>query len=479
MRRYLRHNSIALIGQLAGVVQGIVLVPLMVGGVGVATYGTWVLLNSVLGFLFGISSLGVGYKKDRGLPSQSAPADRRRLFYPQLLFQLGMLGVMVLPVWVVARVLPTGVSDTFSPLLSGLYLFGLAAFAQTNSYLRYTGRIFACTVHSTLQSSGQVVAIVALASTGRLSINGLLAVQTAVLMTAALPVAVRIGWEIGGPIVRPTVAALAEDIRIGFPLTVSYMVEFVLAISDRYILALFLPRAFVGAYSAAYTVGSLPLLLPRAAGMVVPQMLMQAVDAGRTGAARALARLTYRLFMLVAIPFCAGCVVLGRDVLRLYAGAEVARLASAVVPIVAAGIFLYGTSMLVAQVLFVQARTRTMLAASGTAAGANVALNVGLLAWLPTLVVPAVVTLVSYATMLWMMVRRRSGWQAEVAPALLVRVAAAAGIMAVAIALTGPSSGWIGLLLRVALGIVVYAGALAVVGVPRLPDWRDLRRELA
>jgi O-antigen/teichoic acid export membrane protein len=460
----LSHNAIALLGQTAVVVQAIVLIPLLVRSAGVATYGAWSLLSTLLTFVFGVSAFGTAYRVARYLPTAQDAQRRRQLFYPQFVFQSFSLVALGLPLLALARSFAEASSQSFSLLLALCYLITYLLFAQANQYLRYTNRITSCILQSALQTYAQVGVALALAAAGLLSIDALLVSYSAVMALASLPVLALVARELGGPIVLPTMAMLRGDFAVGLPLVASFVVDTVLSIGDRFVMVGFLPLADIGAYVAAYALGSLPLLLPRAAGMVVPQMLATAVDEGHPEKAKAIISLSLRLFALIAIPFCAGSAVLGSDVLGMVANADVVSRAALVVPIVAVGSFLYGASMFTSHLLFVHAKTRSLLSANALAAASNVLLNVALLGMIRSVVVPATVTVVSYLILLTVMTRRLAPeWRVRIGMALIAKAIVAAGVMAWILSLLRVHTavaGIVGIVVATAAGLTIYAVVL-------------------
>lgn len=85
--------------------KGIILLPILVKFLGTTAYGIYVLVIITLGFIFGISSWGVGFRSRRYLPAAKDMEDRRKLFYPPCFFQmisslvLTLILIAVLPLW--------------------------------------------------------------------------------------------------------------------------------------------------------------------------------------------------------------------------------------------------------------------------------------------------------------------------------------------------------------------------------------------
>ena len=87
-KSFFRDNAIVIIGVALVYMKGIILMPIIIKTVGVTIYGGFVLLSSLLGIVFGISSFGAGFRAKRFMPSAGNMQARRDLFYPQFFFQM-------------------------------------------------------------------------------------------------------------------------------------------------------------------------------------------------------------------------------------------------------------------------------------------------------------------------------------------------------------------------------------------------------
>ena len=80
--------------------QGVLLIPVIIKTSGVELYGNYILLVSMLGFIFGISSFGVSFRCYRFLPSAINKQEKQTLFLPQFSFHL--LSITLLSLFLIA-----------------------------------------------------------------------------------------------------------------------------------------------------------------------------------------------------------------------------------------------------------------------------------------------------------------------------------------------------------------------------------------
>lgn len=397
-KSFIKDNSLVLSGQVLVYLKGIILLPILIKSIGVTAYGGYTLVIATIGFLFGISSFGAGFRCKRFLPSSVEKNSRQLLFYPQFLFQIAVIiGLSLLCLF-------------FNPLIERhlhvfkltiwlvpLYLLSMTIWSQSTDYFRYTNRMayfnYSTVVHP-YAFIGVVLLILSLNM--KLTVNLLLASQVIVMFIISIPLSIKMLGEIG---LQPSfykIKQLVEDVKLGFPLVLSYLVDFILSGSDRYLIAAFISITAVGYYGPAYTLGSLVIFFPKVSGVVLPPLLSRAVDNGREDEAQTMLNYTVKGFLLIAIPFVAGSYILSEPLLIMFANAEVASNAVLVTPIVAIGILFYGLTIILNNIFFVRMKTKVMFKISFVAAILNVFLNLIFLYYFRNVTVAAITTLISY-----------------------------------------------------------------------------------
>ncbi|MEO5366460.1 MAG: lipopolysaccharide biosynthesis protein [Magnetococcus sp. WYHC-3] len=480
------HGNLLTLGfQVLIAMKGLVLLPLVVKTLGVSVYGGYTLLMSVLGLLFGVSSLGANVRCQRYLPATYDPHQRRRLFWPPLLFQ-GLMGLLLGGVfWVVAPLLVPG--DTprlmFSPGAGTAFLVAIILFTSTAWYFRDTGQFLRYNLAAVAHPYLFILVVLLATREGspQVTAGTLLWMETAVLAILGAGLLWQVLRQIPGLPVGLQPGALLADIRLGFPLVVVFLIDYLLNVGDRYLILLFLDLSQVGVYSAAYAVGMVIMFFPKALAMVLQTLLSRDVDQNRPEHAQQLVQVAVRLFLLVALPFVAGCWVLGDAVLWHFANAQVAAQGHGVLGVIALGALCYGLAAIVDNVLFVRLELRALARATALVAGLNALGNVVLLALVPHILMPALTTLGCYLLLLVYVLRvARRHWPLRLSAVWFLAPLPAVGLMSVALLLArqqwDPLAGWGTLLLLVGLGVGVYALTAWITGVARWQHWQALRR---
>jgi O-antigen/teichoic acid export membrane protein len=374
--------------------------PIIIKTIGIKVYGGYCILITMVGFVLGISSFGVGFRRSRFLPSAQDSDKRQALFYPQFYFHIASLMllslVIILSYDAFDRLFLKG-EVSFSIWLVIPYFIFYLLYSQTTDYFRYTHRInyfnFSTVAHAGL-NVGFIILLFSLAY--RLTVNTLFTVQIVSSILVALPLTIKMIREIGLRFVIPNLRDLAEDIKLGFPLVLVYVVDCILNLSDRYVITAFMTITAVGCYNSAYALGSFIILLPKISGVVLPPLIAKAVDTGNESEARTMINYTVKLFLLAAIPFVVGSAFMSKSLLTLLANNEVAAQAFLVTPIVALGSLFYGLNIILSNVLFVRLKTAMMFKVNIIAAMLNLGLNLMVFYFIRNILVAAISTLLCY-----------------------------------------------------------------------------------
>jgi len=480
-RQFWRNNLIVGVGNVAGQLQGLLLIPLVVKLSGPATYGAFALVSSLLLLTVTLSSLGIGYRYRRFLPATDEPSERAALFLPGVVGQtvgvaLGALGVMMLFPWFARafmRELPG-----FNPFWIPGYCLSYVFYNQACDYFRYTHRmaVFSGAVFATNTLGLLSYALLAVWGV-KLNLTLLVAVQVAcntfsgVVLWIAVRREIPLRWRPAG------LVQYAEDVRLGFPVILSTIAEMVTAVADRYVIAAWFSAEGVGLYAPAFTVGSLILFVPRISGVVLPPLLARATDRADAGTADRLVRANVRFFLLLAVPAIAGVAVIAVPVLEFLATAPVAAAGRWVVPLIAAASLSYGLAMILSGVLFVEKRTRVIFVANLAAGSCKVVLSIAALHFGLGLAGVAGATLVGAVTGLGIMMRGTTQaisslfeWK------FLAKLGLASALMASLVlwlqrALAGSLQGMPLVVALVGFGFVIYAlGLLVLRAWPTTPD---------
>lgn len=481
---YSRQTVFSTITQALIYVSGILLTPLLFKISGPGVYGEYALLLSLAGFLFGTSTMGVGFAARRYLPSATTNAQRIALFYPQF------WGNLLIVVGVGALILGVGgllsrfeLAHSYQYLFLSSYLLAQVLYSQGADYLRSTHRVYAFNCVTVAQPYLYIAAVLCqFAILGRIDLTVLLWTQVASLLLISIYGLVRVTTEMPVSFVLPTFRQARSDLVLGGPLVLSYIMDVLLAFSDRYVIGLLIGFEGVGFYAVAYTLGSVPLFLAKALTVALPVRLARLIDGGNPEAAQRIVADTLRLYLFIAIPYVVGTIVLGPRIMALYASDAAAAEAIITLPVIALATVLYGIFLVFTAICIVELRSADIFRANAAAAVINLILNLVVMYFVRDIAVAAFTTLAAYALILQrLMSNTSSRWFAGLSISIIARTVAAALVMGIVMGLVtrfAPvhPNDIVTTLALVAIGVLVYLLAAIASGVVTRDDMGRLVR---
>jgi O-antigen/teichoic acid export membrane protein len=267
-----------------------------------------------------------------------------------------------------------------------------------------------------------------------------------------------VGWP------RPAPGLTRELLAYGLPLTATFALNFVVASSDRYLLAWFLGTGAAGAYAAGYELGwTSVLLLMTVVNLAGYPLAMRAVESAGPAGAQIQLQQNGLLLLAVGLPALLGVVILAPNLARVILGAPFRADGARLLPWIGLAAFLGGVRLYYANLAFqLSRRTLGQLWVNLAAALLNIGLNC---LWIPRfgLLGAAWATLLAYGLGLvlgWWLGRRV--FPLPMLPANALKPIGAALVMAMAL---WPCRAWIGplaLAVQVGLGLLVYVLALSL-----------------
>ncbi len=270
----------------------------------------------------------------------------------------------------------------------------------------------------------------------------------------------------------PDPVRLKRYAAFGYPIAVSLILSLVLASTDRFLLAVFMDEAAVGAYHAGYSIANRTLdvmfIWLGAAG--APAMVM-ALERGGRQALQDAAREQAGLFVLVGLPAAVGVMLVARPLAEVLIGEDLRSAAALITPWIALGAALSGVTVYYFnQVFTLGHRTDRMLWAMAVPAGANVILNLILIPRFG-LIGAAWATAASFALGLCASILiGRSVMRLPIPYEALARCGLACAVMAGVVAVIPPVGGAVELIAKAAIGGAVYALAAVILNASGVRD---------
>jgi len=470
-KKYFIKDSFYLVGaQILIYMKGIILLPIIIKNFGASQYGGYVLLMTGIGFISAIYPLGVGFRSSRFMPSTDDKAEQCELFYMPVFFAGAMFIGTSLLLLLGRDPINTIIfkhNINFSMYLVILILLANQLYSSSAGFFRFTHKMKFYTI-AEISSSYLMIAIMVLSIfvLNIKTINSLLWAHLLALMLVAIPLMFGVYRNIGFIIPKLCFRDILKDIRLGFPLVLSYVLDFILVASDRYVIALLVSTTAVGYYSPAYTLGSFIILVPKVFIIALRPLLSHAEDNNKVKDVSVLTEYSIKLFLIIAIPFIAGSYVLGKPLLEILANKEVANAAHMSVPIISLGILFYGLNLILSSVLFVKMKTKVMLGINAVSAILNLILNIVFIYIFQNILVAAISTFLSYfVAFIILNTSIKKSLEIKYDMSVMLKCLLSALLMGYVLyyaRIIGDVKSAGGMLLLIVLGIGVYVGGLFV-----------------
>ncbi|CAN5231801.1 polysaccharide biosynthesis protein HsfF [soil metagenome] len=258
----------------------------------------------------------------------------------------------------------------------------------------------------------------------------------------------------------------------GYPIAASLTLALVLASTDRFLLAIFMNEAAVGAYHAGYSIANRTLdVLFLWLGAAGQPALVMALERGGLERLKEAAREQASTFFLIGIPAAAGVALVARPLAEVMIGESLRDAASQVTPWIALSALLYGlTAYYFGQAFTLGQKTKLLLVAMIVPASTNVVLNLILIPRFGVLGA-AWSTAISFG--IGMTVTLLMGRRVLPLPIpwdCLVRCLIATGLMALVVRFIPPIGGFVELMVDAGVGAIVYGAATVTMNAAGVRD---------
>lgn len=258
----------------------------------------------------------------------------------------------------------------------------------------------------------------------------------------------------------------------GYPIAASLALTVVLSSTDRFLLAVYMDEAAVGAYHASYSIANRTLdVLFLWLGSAGQPALVMALERGGMDRLKVAAREQLSTFLLLGLPAAAGVALVARPLAEVLIGEELRTAAAGVTPWIALSALLFGlTAYYFGQAFTLGKKTRRLLIAMAIPAGLNIVLNLILVPRFGVMGA-AWATAASFAVgMIATMLIGRRVMALPIPWENLVRCGVATGLMALAVSRLPAIGGFGELMLDASIGGIVYAAAALTLNAAGVRD---------
>lgn len=462
LRSFLRKTGHYVLGNGLGVLSGLISYPILTRVLGPADYGLLGLVSSVLLGAVAIGKMGIQNSVIRFFAEAQRDGWLARLASTYITAGLMVAGpaalLMALGAWGLGQAGVISERLAFVLVLTSPLVLVRTHHSLGLNFLRADER----TRTWSIVDVAHRYAVLGLGLVGALYVigglegflTGLVTAETVMLIVVLAAASRVVPIKIG----RMDPAVLRTAVGFGLPLLFFELTNIVLAFGDRVLIVELLGHEPLGHYTAAYNLGDTLqkfIMLPIA--LAVQPMYMRIWSEEGEEATVAFLSKAGAFFVLVATPAIFGVIAVREPLLGWLAGGEYADGAD-VIPLAFGGYLIYGSYAVFAAGLWIRKQTKRLAAATGVACIANLALNLVLIPEMG-IMGAAIATAISYVGL--MLVLTFISFRTLSFPmpwAYTARVIAFGVAMYFSVRYIELGEDWATLLVRVAVGAVVFCG---------------------
>lgn len=256
-------------------------------------------------------------------------------------------------------------------------------------------------------------------------------------------------------VARPDFLLLKPYLLFGLPLIPITLAQFVIEISDRYVVGFFMGAAKVGIYSAAYGIGVIPLGLSTFLVFVLGPTVYDLYDKGKIDKVKMYLSYSWKYLLMLSIPSAFGLSILAKPLLLSMTTSKFVSDGIYIIPLVVVSIVFWGMEQIFGVSLLIFKRRRIFVIAFMCAASTNFILNI---IFVPHygVIAAAVSTLIAYillAVIIGYSSRRHFSFDLHLR--FIAKCIFSSIGMTLCILILNPIN-TVGIILSIVLGIIIY-----------------------
>lgn len=450
------------------------MLPILTKSLGAYGYGLWAQAMATLTFAMPIIKFGLPFSMTRFFPGKEILTIRED-FYSILIFNASTAGVVSLILFLFPYPLGNTIFEgeitivrivaviLFASCLERLFRTVFRAFREMKKYATI----------NVIRRYGEVslAIILVLLGYGVLgAIFALFIIRTLTSIILFFLIEKRLPYH------TPNFSNLKEYLNFGVPAIPAMFAHTIVSISDRFIIGFLLGATFVGYYVPGYTIGlRFSSLITAGLGMVLLPTVSDYYENGNISKVKTILGLSVKYFLLLAIPYFVGAIIIGRPLLRILTTSEIATEGYPIMIMSAFTGILSGIFVIFRQVIFLKKQTKLIALFWGLAAAFNIIGNIFLI---PRIGIEAagMTTIISYFIVSGLTIHfSLKTIKVDFDYKNILKIVLSSSIMGL-IVLSINKIIWSNVIFLITLGVIIYFFSLYVIGGLKKREINFLKR---
>jgi len=337
---------------------GLILLPILTKTLPIEDYGYYVLVIAAISLIPPIIMLGLPYTMIRYLAGEENRKLIQEGFYSifcVILFISLITGFVLFSLSSTIAVLFFNGETAIVQFMSLILIFECLINLFSN-YFRTFQKLKIYSIFFISQNYAKLVFILLALFLGLKIIGILLGILIADILISLIMFGLILS-EIG--IIVPNFQRIPTFLRFGLPTVPGNFSEWIVSLSNRYLIGIFLGVAFVGYFAPGYSLGFLVmsmLMIPFA--VLLPAVLSQHFDQNNMEEVQKILQYSLKFFLFFAFPAFFGLTILSYPLIKLLTTPEIAEQGYIITGFAAFSALLYGIYTIIFQILILKKQTK-------------------------------------------------------------------------------------------------------------------------
>lgn len=371
----------------------IILLPILTNNLDINEYGIWIQISVTLNLMAALTTLGLPYTMVRYFPAFKSE-EIKESFYS--------MGFIIAIVVLIAASLFFLFSKNLSIILfnNNIFITKLFSFilityclnAFLINYFRSLQKIKKYSTFTLIQTYLMVILTYYLLKRGfgiNGAIYGFLISQIILLIVMFLFIIADIGIGI------PKFTNIRDYLSFGIPTIPGNISSWIVDLSDRYIINIFLGISFVAYYSPAYTLGNMLTMLSGPLALLLPTVLSQYYEQNQIEKVKSFSKYSLKYYLILAIPTVFILSLLSKQLLLILTTPQIALNGYFITPLISVSALLFGIYIIFLNGIFLEKRTKILGLLWIISAITNILLNL-ILVYYIGIIGAAIATIIAY-----------------------------------------------------------------------------------
>ena len=372
-----------------------IILPILTKSMSIENYGIWIQASVTISLLSSIFTLGLPYTMVRYMASEKNIKKIQENFYSIVYIVLVASSIVSLVIILFSKQLADLVFDGnifITQILSIIIILACLNNIIIN-YFRTFHQIVKYCIMTLLSTYVGIIIEATLLFLGY-GLNGVLIGLLTSQILVFLIMFIYIIKDIG--VIVPKFINIKEFLSFGLPTVPGNVSSWIINVSDRYIIGIFLGIAYVGYYSPGYTLGGIINTIAAPIFFMLPSILSRYYDNNDMDNVKRVLYYSMKYFLIIAVPATIGITLLSRQILEFLTTEDIALNGYLITPFITVSMLLYGIRSINSQILILEKKTKITGFVWSLAAIVNLILNIIFIPYIG-LIGAAISTLIAYA----------------------------------------------------------------------------------